>query len=374
MSIEQETVAQEKTKSEKIIEFDQTHIPSYKTKAEYLDQMPPNIQRRVVLQFPIDAIPKEYQDQALDYCEGKETALQIIQELKKEDIQVNHENAYRISLIKNEKEDLTAVLLKKEAEWEEEIVNGKEIPEIVVTSSYQAQVGAPIPINEFLGNLEKETLAETLKENDKKEYLIDSVYDRTEEGLQYHSSRIQDENNKEQANFFSIKNNTLMPMADRYEELEAILQEANEELIDKDKYEFSDGGIVFDTNIIGDANHASAIKSARIQQAGAAEQERLEWGRDTNNKGPAVLDAIRDDDVSDIAPPKQMYYSEFYNMEQDVSKLSGEREAMEQEVKEEMEDQVREEPPEQPQEHMSYRERIEAEDRDFWEEDLVREY
>lgn len=366
------------TKAAKIIQFDQTHIPQHKAKSEYLNKMPEEVKKSIILQFPAYKLPKEYQTQALEYQEGKEAALQMAKTLQKEEDRGNYETTYRISLVKDEKEDLTAVLLKKAEEWEKDVRDGKEIPEIIITSPYQEQIGAPIPINEFLNKMEEETLAETMKDNETKMCLIDSVYDRTEdEELKFHSARVQVENNKDEYNFFSIKDNAFIPMADKYEELEAILKEANEELIDKDKYEFSDGGIVFDANMIGDANHASAIKSERIEQAGAAEQERLEWGRDTRNKGPAVLDAIRDDDVS-APPPKQMYYSELYNMEQDISKLSGEEEAMEQDVKEEWqeakENAEEAEEQEQPKTHMSYRERIEAEDREFWEEDLVRSF
>lgn len=341
-----ETTQISETKAVKTIQFDQTHIPKYKTKAEF----------------------------EKDYRPEKETALQMAKVLQKQEVQENRENAYRISLVKGEKEDLTAVLLKRREEWEKEARNGKEVPEIVISSPFLETYGEPIPVNEFLEGMGKETLAEATKGSDGKTYVIDSVYDRMQGNeLRFHSSRVQEDNNKEEPRFFSVKDNALIPMCEKYEELEAVLKEANEELIDKDKYEFSDAGIAFDTSMIGDAQNAQAVKSGRIQEAGAAEQERLEWGRDTRNKGPAVLDAVRDDDVS-APPPKPVYRSEFYNMEQDVSKLSGELEAMEQEIREEVQSKEEEEEQDRPEAHMSYRERIEAEDRDYWEADLVREY
>ena len=373
------------TKAAKIIQFDQTHIPHYRAKEEYMKHVPKEVQHNVVLRFQTKEIPKEYQAQVLEYKKGKEIAVQMAKDLQKEKVKEHHDHEYRISLVKDKEEKLNDILLKHKEEWDKDVQQGKEIPEIIITSPYQEQIGAPVPVNEFLDKMKAETLIETAKDDWEKSYLIDSVYDRAKDHeLEYDSSRIQEENEK--SRYFSVRDNAMVPMSDRYEELEAALKEANEELIDKDKYEFSDGGIVHDTTMLGDAANASSQKRGRIQEQGAAEQERLEYGRDTGNKEPAPLDAIRDDEwanASATTKTKNVYYSETYNMEQDISEQSGEEAAIEQEVREEQQDRAEEEPidsmqtqdePEQEENHMSYRDQIEAEDREYWEEDLVREF
>ena len=384
-------------KRAEIIQFDKTHVPEYKPREQYLEGLPKEVQKCVVLQFPVQQIASKYRQEVEKYYNAKDVAIQAAKDLQKCEHTANHEHAYRVSLIKDENEDLNKILTKSAKEWEQDARDGKQIPEIVVTSPYQEKVGAPVPVNEFLDKADKDTLFEVMKdEQGKKTYLIDSVYDRkNERELEYHSSciQMQKEKEKEQTEpvFFSEKDNSLRPMSERPEELEAALKEANEELLDKDLYEFSDAGVSHDTVMLGDAHNVTVQKNSRIRDAGAAEQERFEWGRDTGFKGPAVLDAIRDDEWSNAsAAPKtkEQYHSELYNMEQDVSELSGEEAAMEKEAREEQYDRepvvddqdsydpnVQEPEPEpEPEEDkpMSYRERIEAEDREFWEEDLER--
>lgn len=386
-------------KRAEIIQFDKTHVPEYKPREQYLKGLPKEVQKCVVLQFPVQQIAPKYRQEVEEYYNAKDVAIRAAKDLQKCEHTASHEHAYRVSLIKDENEDLNKILTKSAKEWEQDARDGKQIPEIVVTSPYQEKVGAPVPVNEFLDKTDKDTLFEVMKdEQGKKTYLIDSVYDRKDEReLEYHSSciQMQKEKEKEQTEpvFFSEKDNSLRPMSERPEELEAALKEANEELLDKDLYEFSDAGVSHDTVMLGDAHNVTVQKNSRIRDAGAAEQERFEWGRDTGFKGPAVLDAIRDDEWSNAsAAPKtkEQYHSELYNMEQDVSELSGEEAAMEKEAREEQYDRepvvdgqdlydpdVQEpepepEPEEEEEKPMSYRERIEAEDREFWEEDLER--
>lgn len=386
-------------KRAEIIQFDKTHVPEYKPREQYLKGLPKEVQKCVVLQFPVQQIAPKYRQEVEEYYNAKDVAIRAAKDLQKCEHTASHEHAYRVSLIKDENEDLNKILTKSATEWEQDARAGKQIPEIVVTSPYQEKVGAPVPVNEFLEKTDKDTLFEVMKEEQgKKTYLIDSVYDRKDEReLEYHSSciQMQKEKEKEQTEpvFFSEKDNSLRPMSERPEELEAALKEANEELLDKDLYEFSDAGVSHDTVMLGDAHNVTVQKNSRIREAGAAEQERFEWGRDTGFKGPAVLDAIRDDEWSNAsAAPKtkEQYHSELYNMEQDVSELSGEEAAMEKEAREEQYDRepvvddqdlydpdVQEPEPEpEPEEEkpMSYRERIEAEDREFWEEDLERTF
>lgn len=386
-------------KRAEIIQFDKTHVPEYKPREQYLEGLPKEVQKCVVLQFPVQQIAPKYRQEVEEYYNAKDVAIRAAKDLQKCEHTASHEHAYRISLIKDENEDLNKILTKSAKEWEQDARDGKQIPEIVVTSPYQEKVGAPVPVNEFLDKTDKDTLFEVMKdEQGKKTYLIDSVYDRkNERELEYHSSCIQMQKEKEKGQtepvFFSEKDNTLRPMSERPEELEAALKEANEELLDKDLYEFSDAGVSHDTVMLGDAHNVTVQKNSRIRDAGAAEQERFEWGRDTGFKGPAVLDAIRDDEWSNAsAAPKtkEQYHSELYNMEQDVSELSGEEAAMEKEAREEQYDRepvvdnqdlydpdVQEpepEPEEEEERPMSYRERIEAEDREFWEEDLERTF
>lgn len=386
-------------KRAEIIQFDKTHVPEYKPREQYLKGLPKEVQKCVVLQFPVQQIAPKYRQEVEEYYNAKDVAIRAAKDLQKCEHTASHEHAYRVSLIKDENEDLNKILTKSATEWEQDARAGKQIPEIVVTSPYQEKVGAPVPVNEFLDKTDKDTLFEVMKEEQgKKTYLIDSVYDRKDEReLEYHSSciQMQKEKEKEQTEpvFFSEKDNSLRPMSERPEELEAALKEANEELLDKDLYEFSDAGVSHDTVMLGDAHNVTVQKNSRIRDAGAAEQERFEWGRDTGFKGPAVLDAIRDDEWSNAsAAPKtkEQYHSELYNMEQDVSELSGEEAAMEKEAREEQYDRepvvddqdlydpdVQEPEPEpEPEEEkpMSYRERIEAEDREFWEEDLERTF
>lgn len=373
------------SRQSRIIQFDMTHIPEYKPSYEYMRHVPEKIQKNVILQFRPKDIPPEYQKEAEQYKAEKEKTLQVVKELQKEDYKQDHDHAYRISLVKEKNEDLNQILVKKVDEWDKEAEAGKRIPEIIITSPEQKQIGTPVPVNEFLHRMDKDTLFEVTKDDPARMYLIDSVYDRKDEDeLEYHSSCVPDKSKeKEEPVFFSIQDNTLKQMSERPEELEAVLREANEELMDKDLYEFSDAGVVHDTTRMADAQHVTVQKYDRIQQAGAAEQERLEWGRDTGNKCPAALDAVRDNEeanASGVPKKKEQYYSEFYNMPQDISELPAEEAAMEKEVEEEQQDKAQEESEqvqdEQPAEEkeMSYRERIEAEDRDFWEEDLERTF
>lgn len=382
-----------------IIQFDKTHVPEYKPREQYLKGLPKEVQKCVVLQFPVQQIAPKYRQEVEAYYNAKDTAIRTAKGLQKCEHTASHEHAYRVSLIKSENEDLNKVLTKSAKEWEQDARDGKQIPEIVITSPYQEKVGAPVPVNEFLDKTDKDTLFEVMKdEQGKKTYLIDSVYDRKDEReLEYHSSCIQVQKEREEKQtepvFFSERDNTLRPMSERPEELEAALKEANEELLDKDLYEFSDAGVSHDTVMLGDAQNVATQKNSRIRDAGAAEQERFEWGRDTGFKGPAVLDAIRDDEWSNAsATPKtkEQYHSELYNMTQDISELSGEEAAMEKEAREEQYDRAPDtydedlhdqdmqepEPEPEPEEEkpMSYRERIEAEDREFWEEDLERTF
>ena len=412
-------------KERKIIHLDEKHSPKYRAYSDKLKNMSRQEQKAVIINFQAYNLSKDQKQnpelmKALDEIGAEKTVVRGIILDQRENYDPNRENRFHLTLIKDSSEKLEDVLNKTAAEWQQDKENGKEIPEVVLNNQNYEEVGVPLDVDEFLKEVHEDTLKDANYHNTEHPVnMIDSVFDRTtkEHEFEYNSTNlasVQKEQDKDKLIFAHIENGKIV--RDEYERIqdEYVKEaEANEEVLDKDLYEYDDAGEHRDTTYITDRSNITAQKLDRIEVAHEAEAEREEESTDhiessqqsnaknyNNNEFEKELweayqddlaietEALENGDISEAEYVRreemlkldypelfpegpdwdyvESYDSLDYNMQLNKEDRSGEVKAVEDSLREESNDNLAK--------SISWRERIELEDEEYFNEPMERSY
>lgn len=222
-------------------------------------------------------------------------------------------NRYRVVLIKDGKDKVQDIIGKTAKDFEKDREEGKRIPEIALVSPSGEIKDAPIPVDRYLKYIGKETLAHCTRE-DRVTPIIESVYNKSKNGLEFTYDSTYDkktlEKHKDLANEIKKKTKDLLHGQDKKTttiektaaEREAERASKNDELIDKDKWEFGDAGVNRDVTLISDEKNMHTQLSHKIAQTYEAEQERLDDIENHQEVPAATQEAIGGDDVTHESP------------------------------------------------------------------------